>query len=201
MRLALHLLFLAAPLAAQDRVIAAISQVGEGDLDSLILEINAEDPSLLDILVVTRSDYSWSSPTETVRYEGAFFLGPNNAPELHLGDLGTVQLQGLGCFICGRHHFGQSFVLQDIDDVWTVTGYSEHIVDRLAPWRAGTCEVDLVTGHTDIQLAEEPWQRVDTTDRSIPLPALAEGYSPGICDRIHLSEENWEPYKPADWEE
>ena len=201
MRVLCLLILLASPLSAQDRVIAAIGQVGEGNKDTLILEVNAQDPSLLDILVVTREDYSWSSPTRTVRYESVLFLGPNNAPGLFIRNNGTILLEGLGCFACGRYHFDQSMVLQSVDGDWRVIGYTENIVDRTAPWRAGTCDVNLLTGKAEIQLAEQPATFVKSIDGPLPLAELTDDFDPDICSLIHLSEEEWEPYKPAEWEE
>ncbi len=195
------LLLLSAPALAQDRVISAISGVGSSFNETLILEISASDPYQLDIVVVRRNGFTWDTETEMIRFEGALFLPPNNIPALVLRDNGTILIDELGCFACGRYHSGKSMILQSVDDVWRVIGYTESIVDRHEPWRFGVCDVNLLSGQADITLADEPVKRVKASGGPVMLVDLDDNYRPEICEMIHLDEEEWEPMKPADWDE
>lgn len=201
MRVLLALLMISAPLHAQERVISAIGGLDDKFKDIMILEINADDAELLDVLIVTRDGYEWDTPTEMVRFEGVFYLDPDNSPELSLLNLNTFHIDYLGCYACGRYNTQQSLVIGEVDGIWQVIEYKSETVDRVEPWRVSICEVDLIAGVTDITLSNHPTQRVDTIDAPVPLSELDPYYGPDICALTALSDEEWEPYKPADWEE
>ena len=201
MRIVLLILLLSSPALAQERVISAISGVGDRGQDTIQLEINANDTSALDLVLVRRESYRWDSATDVTRIENAFFLGPANRPQLVLRNTGALAIIDLGCFACGRYHNGIEAVIDYRNDDWMLIGYWTSSVDRIAPWRFSVCDVNLVTGNADITLAEQPVERRKTDERAFPVSELNMDYTPDICKSTWLSEEEWEAYKPADWEE
>ena len=201
MRSFLFALLFAAPAMAQDRVISAITDVWGGKQQTVLLEINADDQAALDLVVTSRESHGWTDAPTVTRVENAFFLGPANRPELMRRETGALTIIDLGCFACGRHHNGIEVVIDYRDDEWMLIGYWDSGVDRIAPWRSTVCDVNLVTGAVDITLAENPVERLETSERAFPVAELNMDYTPDICKKIWLSEEEWEPYKPADWEE
>lgn len=201
MRILFALLMLATPLFAQERVISAVGGLDDKFKEIMILEINVNDAELLDVLIVTRDGYEWDSPTEMVRFEGVFHLDPDNSPELSLLNLNTFQIDYLGCNACGRYNTQQSLTIGEVDGIWQAINYKTETVDRVEPWRVSICEVDLIAGFAHITLSDHPTQRLETIYSPVPLIELDPEYSPEICSLTALSDEEWELYKPADWEE
>lgn len=198
MKVLWSLLFAATPAAAQYNVIAAFSP--DTRSDTLILQFGQEDdPSKLDLVVVTRpDDEDYATIQEIETFRNAFFAGRYNRPYFEALPTGAVRLNGLGCFLCGREHFSQSFTLDHRDGAWQMIGYTDSRVDRTAPWRFSQCDVNLVTRTAEITLADEPVARFDAPeDGPLALSDLTFEYRPSVCARANLTDEEWEKIRPA----
>lgn len=194
MRHILTLILLTVPAQAQERVIAAITGVGDHGRDTIILEQNENDLKLLDLVIVSRED---GAPDQIERYSQIFDPGGGAIPELFAERIsGEVIIEDVGCFACASAHIGKQFTIRYHNDHWMVTQYYESYVNRNENWRQGICSVNLHAAEASIDLAEQRDAYSEIEDHAFPLSQLTLDYRPKICDRIDLSEEEWEALHP-----
>lgn len=203
MRYFLLYIFLAVPAAAQERVIAALSGIGGHGQDTILLELNQEDPALLDLVFVTRSDFGWSASRNVERYEKIFPANDANIPIIYstniTNDWGTsVTIGNIGCLSCADQYFTKQVSLQYFENTWYITAYIEGFSDNSEFWQTADCQVDLVEREANIFLVGTKTEIANIEDSPVPISQLTLEYRPKTCDRIYLSQEEWEAYRP-DW--